>query len=381
MRIAFYINRLNSHQAAIADALYSLTSRNLYFFELCRPSEQAKKGSTVDYSQREYLIQVWKNSACKMQALKMCIEADIAIFGAESLEYEVYRSRYSDKISFELSERWFKRGLINILSPRLLKYQWYYHILFYKKPVYKLCAGAYSASDQYIMHSFRGKCFKWGYFPDISPIQERIKPIEKSKSKVLNIMWCARMLKLKQPGLVIRLAQKLNAAHTDFNIDMYGDGPEFTAIQDKVRRLSLTEEVHLHGARPNNEIIEQMRKHDIFLFTSDRHEGWGAVVNEAMACGCAVISSNEAGCTSYLIKHRINGCVFKSNSIDSLVSEVMWMYNHPNLLEVQNAAISTIRDYWNANSAAKALISVIDSLQNNCPIKIIEGPCSEAEII
>ena len=36
-----------------------------------------------------------------------------------------------------------------------------------------------------------------------------------------------------------------------------------------------------------------MEKADIFLFTSDRREGWGAVANEAMNSACALVVSGK----------------------------------------------------------------------------------------
>ena len=46
-----------------------------------------------------------------------------------------------------------------------------------------------------------------------------------------------------------------------------------------------------------------MEKSHIHLFTSNHLEGWGAVVNEAMNSGCAVVANREAGAVPYLIEH------------------------------------------------------------------------------
>lgn len=37
----------------------------------------------------------------------------------------------------------------------------------------------------------------------------------------------------------------------------------------------MTDVVHFCGSRPNEELMSDMQKHEIFLFTSDRNEGWG----------------------------------------------------------------------------------------------------------
>jgi hypothetical protein len=47
------------------------------------------------------------------------------------------------------------------------------------------------------------------------------------------------------------------------------------------------------------------------MFTSSAQEGWGAVLNEAMACGCAVVASSVAGSTPFLINHNNNGKIYR----------------------------------------------------------------------
>ncbi len=43
----------------------------------------------------------------------------------------------------------FKQGIKNILSPTLLKMQWFYHTRMNKDVNYKLCSSAFGAGDQY----------------------------------------------------------------------------------------------------------------------------------------------------------------------------------------------------------------------------------------
>ncbi len=60
---------------------------------------------------------------------------------------------------------------------------------------------------------------------------------------------------------------------------------------------------------------------DVFILPSKGpSETWGLSVNEAMAAGKAVIVSDKCGCYYDLVKEGINGYVFKSNELDSLVS-------------------------------------------------------------
>ena len=128
--IVFFSNRLNHHQAPVSDALYCLTKGQFRFVETDAPSEQSKKGSQEDFSSRPYLIKAWHNRECAEIAKTLSLTADVAIFGANSIFYEVLRCRNTDGCTFDVSERWLKKGIINMLSPRFIRAQWYYYTLF-----------------------------------------------------------------------------------------------------------------------------------------------------------------------------------------------------------------------------------------------------------
>jgi len=377
MVVSFYINHLNHHQSPVADEMFKLLGCSFHFIETCSPTDSSKKGSEEDYSKRKYLICAWNNQADRDEALRLAVESDIALFGAGSFSYQVYRAKNTNKVSFEVSERWLKRGIFSLLSPRLWKYQWYYHTLFYKKPLYKLCASGFAASDQRKMLSFKDRCFKWGYFP----YYRSVESIEEKRKEGLDIriMWCSRFLKLKHPELPVLLAEKFKKKGVHLIIDMFGDGPEFQNTAALIHQKKLSECVFLHGNKPNTIITEQMRNHSIFLFTSDRHEGWGVVANESMANGCLLVSSNEIGSTPYLIKPRITGCVFKSKRLSSLVNEVTWILSHPKEAQaIREAGMQYIMDYWNPKNAAQSLIKLSESLLQGRPAPMVEGPCSLA---
>jgi glycosyltransferase involved in cell wall biosynthesis len=58
---------------------------------------------------------------------------------------------------------------------------------------------------------------------------------------------------------------------------------------------------------------------DVFVFPTHT-DPWGLVVNEAMACGLPVISSNAAGCAADLVESGWNGRVFSTCDVRQLAS-------------------------------------------------------------
>ena len=380
MTIAFYSNYINHHQVFLADEFYRLTDGNYYFVETTPVPEFRKKMGYQDYSSRPYVIQAWKNEKDLEFANKLCVEADVVMFGgATTLPFFIKRAK-AGKLSFEVSERWLKRGIINILSPRLIENMWYYHTLFKYKPVYKLCCSAFSTADQYKLQSYKNKCYKWGYFTKVDEdFEVETSTQDVSTSESTPLMWCARFLRLKHPELPIKMAARLKSKGYKFTLDMYGNGEELDRSIALAKELKVDDIVRFCGNLPNEQILEAMRRHEIFLFTSDKNEGWGAVANESMSNGCVLVGSDKIGAVPYLVKDGENGLIFKSENLDSLTEKVEWLLNNPDERQRMRVnACNTMKNIWSPANAAKSFMQLVEDLQNGRDTSINEGPCSKS---
>lgn len=385
MRIVIYSVVLNQHQAPLSDKLWELTNHEFIFVELTNLND--KKGGTEDYSKRPYLLKAWENEENYNLAMNLCTTADCCIFsGIESLPFELKRMKIN-KLSFEMSERWFKKGLVSICSQRLWKWLiTYYKENWKKKKLYKLCCSAYCANDHYKLLTFKDKCYKWGYFTQISNYHHNFTQ-SGVDNRTLKIMWCARFIDWKHPEIPIKLAKKLkdyfigkmeSDYYSSFHLNMFGDGKLRSKIELMAKDLSVSDFISFHGNIPNKDIHEHMRNHDIFIFTSDRSEGWGAVANEAMSEGCILVGSDKIGSIPFLVKDRINGFIFKDQDINSLfdaIKEVISLGNK--LTEISYNAYLTIHDLWSPQMAAQSLISLIEGIEKGEYNPIKSGPCSK----
>ena len=380
MTIVFFSNFINHHQANVADELYRLTEGNYTFVELCPIYDWLLKGGYSNLSSRPYVLQAWKNQKNMDKAITLLYNADVALFSCpEAWKYEVLRAK-TGKLTFDVSERWLKRGLLNLASPRLLKYFWYYHTVFAKHNVYKLCSSAFACNDHYKLHSFKNKCYKWGYFTKVdSNFTVEALPDVSTSGTLHKLMWCARFLRWKHPEMPIQLAARLKAKNYKFKLAMYGSGVELEKTKRLAKSLGVDDVVSFMGNMPNEEILKVMRQHDIFLFTSDQNEGWGAVANEAMSNGCAIVASDSIGSIPFLVKDGENGCVFKSCDLDSLCNKVEYLLDNDSKRQsIAKNAYYTMRDIWSPRNAAMNFLKLVDDLQNSKGISIEEGPCSKA---
>lgn len=378
MNLVFFNNSLNHHQVHVADELYKLLGEEYSYVTTVSKDRCGKKGG-VDYSDRPYCIMAGDSVDSYNKAIDLARNADVCVFGAETIPFAIERAQCNPQgLSFELSERWLKKGWINMLSPRLRRWWLAYMRYFRKANFYKLNASAFAANDHYKLQTYKGKCFKWGYFTSVDCDGIYVHNL----NNPIRLMWCSRFIDWKHPELAIECVKMLKDHGFSYQLDMYGDGIIKERIEKRVKELCIEENVRFYGNVANEEVHKAMRDSDIFLFTSDKEEGWGAVANEAMTEGCCVVASNEIGAAPYLIKNGSNGLLFKSNDVDSLTEKVEWLFTHPS--EMQQMKINarrTMTEIWSPRNAAINLLQLIDDLQNGRPCSVKEGPASIAELI
>lgn len=388
MKLVFYSLVLNHHQVCVADEFYNVIGDDFVFVETTYCRDQ--KGALEDYSNRPYLVKAWESAEAWSHAMQLALTAEVCFFGGyEGLVFQKARLK-RNLLSFDVSERWLKQGFLNLFSRSIFKMFVTYHFARWKnKPIYKLCQSAFAANDQRRLLTYSNKCYKWGYFTKIE--KDEINALVSSSSTLneVQLIWCARYLKLKHPELPVLLAQRLKDKGYKFHLNMYGDGEYREHTEQLVNELGIGDCVSIHGNVPNNQLREAMKKSDIFLFTSDRHEGWGAVANESLSCGCVLVASDAIGSSLYLILNGYNGYMYNSaktntgfanpdlHSLGDLTNKVTKLLDNRNkMYEMQRNSVQRMQSLWSPKHAVESLLQLIDDLQNGRQISIKEGPCS-----
>lgn len=377
-KLVYFNNSLNHHQVLVADELFKMLGDDFIYVAISPVGTVNLKGGK-DYSNRTYCLKASESKENQSFALELSRSSAVCVFGAESMPYAKERARHNPKgLSFEVGERWLKKGWINLFSPNLIKWWWTYKTIYSKANFFKLCASAYAVTDHEKLHTYINRCFKWGYFTRVDNSVDEVERKEVD-SNTVTMLWCARFLDWKHPELVIILARKLKENGRQVVIDMYGEGIEFVRAKELCHKLGVQDVVNFKGAVPNEDVLSAMRKHDVFLFTSDKNEGWGVVLNEALSNGCAVVASNEIGSVPYLVKDGDNGMIFKSGDAESLYEKVIYLLDHPDRKKsMAKKGCQLMMNVWSPQNAAKSLLQLINDLQNNRPSSIIDGPASIA---
>lgn len=377
MKIAFFSNYFNHHQKPFADAMNALNGVE-YFFVSTEPIPGFRKKLGYKEMTEDYVIDTTRNKCNIETALNLAKTADVAIFMAGGLEKYIVPRLKLKKLTFEVSERRFKKGYINMLSPNLIKHQIMYYLYGRKAPLYMICCSAYAPNDYNLMGSYINRCYKWAYFTKVDDLLIDNLLAEKRQPRC-KIMWCSRFIDWKHPELCIELAKRLSEDNLNFEINMYGNGPLLEKYKENILSDALSECIHIMGNRSNEEILAAMQRHNIFLFTSDRNEGWGAVANEAMSNGCVLIGSDQIGSIPFLVKDQVNGRIFRTNDANSLYNAVVDLVRDRSLCEqYAREAYFSMKEKWNPQVAAERFIQLANALQNGRETPFQDGPCSKA---
>lgn len=381
--VVFVSNYINHHQIPVSNELYKALGDRYTFLQ-------------TEAVEQERINMGWDDSATKLPYVKMyhddpdenqkrIMDADVVVFGGTDDEEYIMPRLEAGKPVIRYSERIYKTGRWKFITPRGLKKKFHDHTRFRNKPVYLLCAGGYVAGDFRLIGAYPHKKYKWGYFPetkeyDIEKLIEHKRELTRQNNNKISILWAGRFIDWKHPEMAIRLAQTLRDEGFAFQLTMVGGGDMESDLKKMVDCYNLQEQVIFAGYKKPEEVRKYMEDSEVFIFTSDRQEGWGAVLNEAMNSGCACVAGNQIGATPYLLQNGMNGFVFRSKNQKELNLDVETMIKNSKLRKViAIKAYETILYIWNASEAAIALLDMCDEIMGKRkPPYRQEGPGSRA---
>lgn len=373
MKILFCSNYFSHHQRPLSDALDELTEHN-YFFLAHREMDTERKN--LGWGQD--LARPYVGMPTDGDIQKKLEDLDVLITGSFPEKLTTDYAKYA-KLFFRYSERPLKTGNPALkYIPRFLR--WHRRNPPWRK-TYMLCASAYTAGDYAKFGLFHDRCYKWGYFPETiryPSIDDLIDRKEKA-----TILWCGRFISWKHPDDVIEVAKMLRDAGCCFKIKMIGTGEMERQLKQQASEAGLLDEnVRFLGVMSPEAVRRHMESAGICLFTSDRQEGWGAVLNEAMNSGCAVVASDAAGATPYLVNDGVNGSVYHSGDVQELYEKVRRLLENTTMqYSFGKAAYQTITELWNSEVAAKRFLQLSQALLNGTDASglFANGPCSPAK--
>lgn len=375
MKIIFLTNFLGPHTLPLCDGLFSRLGNEFLAVETKQMTEERRALGYHLHGGRSYIVE-WPVGTDDSRIQRCIEEADVVLFSLGSVYLRFLRSGISESQSvLFLSERLFKRGWLKVLDPKLWA-QVRLNLSIRHKKAWLLTLGYYVDSDFRAIGFPREQVRSFGYFPATDSLALSDLVNKKAANQFVRILWVGRMIDWKRPQDAVHMANRLMTmgSRIGWRLELAGNGPGLSTLGKLIDLLGLADRVTLLGNCTKTQISARMREADIVVVTSNRREGWGAVVNEGMARACAVVATEDGGGAKELIIDSDNGKLYPAGDIESLASIVRELIEDSSLrCALGQRAYAAISELWNAEIAAERLLEWIRS---GFEAEYTEGPLS-----
>jgi alpha-1,6-mannosyltransferase len=125
---------------------------------------------------------------------------------------------------------------------------------------------------------------------------DTFQPRRASATAVARLVYAGRLSHEKNPRAVVGAVQELLSQGVAVRLDVYGDGPEHTAL----RRLARGLPVEFHGHVSDRAALARALSTADVAFAPSVAETFGLSILEAMACGTPVVTSVTGGAPELL---------------------------------------------------------------------------------
>ncbi|MDD4955182.1 MAG: glycosyltransferase [Candidatus Omnitrophica bacterium] len=182
-------------------------------------------------------------------------------------------------------------------------------------------------------------------------------PGEKLARSGTEIISVGRLVEKKGFTYLIKACKILQQKGLEFKCEIYGDGPLKDELLSEIKNLGLSQAVFLRGVISRDELINVLKRSDIFVLPSivdsqGDTEAMPVVLKEAMAAARAVVASDAAGIPE-LIDSGETGILVPSKNEKALAEAIIVLAGDKNMqLRLgRNAREKIIRDFTLSKSA------------------------------
>jgi glycosyltransferase involved in cell wall biosynthesis len=155
-----------------------------------------------------------------------------------------------------------------------------------------------------------------------------------------------------QKNYALMLSALAQIGDLEWSLDVLGDGPMRTALERQANALGIAGRVRFHGFVMDP--VPYLRRAAALLLSS-AWEGQGAVLLEALACGCPVIATRSSGAVGAVLDEGRYGRLTPPDDVDAFAAAVRAELDQPSRLEGVREWVARYRIDAGVESHARAL--------------------------
>lgn len=153
--------------------------------------------------------------------------------------------------------------------------------------------------------------------------------------------------------------------HAPWRLEVAGLGPLEPALRAQAAALGFGDRIVWHGPLPNQQVNVMLRSCDLLVLPS-RFDGWGVVINEALAAGTPVVCTQACGAAD-LVAAPFLGEVVPPRSITPLADAIRERMHAGPLSSPARTAIRRHAARFSPATIANYFVEIINSTWNRTP--------------
>ena len=197
--------------------------------------------------------------------------------------------------------------------------------------------------------------FNIPYHCDLAPYLAITRPRRSGMQSVsvpeVRFLFSGQLIHRKGVDVLLRAFERVCETGAAASLTIVGDGPD----RHRCRRLIGPEwrpRVRFLGFHQPDDLPNVFAESDVFVLPS-RYDGWGVVVNEALAAGMPIIATSAVGAGADLIEPGRNGFVVAPGDVDALTAAMKRFVAEPTLVHRLGTRSREIAGDWTTARGAE----------------------------
>lgn len=175
------------------------------------------------------------------------------------------------------------------------------------------------------------------------------------------VLFASKLTARKRPADALLAHAELARRGVASTLLVVGDGALRKSLEEHARRLG-SAGVVFAGFVNQDEMPACFALADAFVLPSE-DEPWGLVVNEAMACGVPVVTTNAVGAGTDLVQDGVTGYTYPVGDISALADALARIIGRPGLHETMAADCVERMSHW---SYSQDIDGIREALMATC---------------